>query len=36
MIAELKNTWSEITESQRLEQDRKKNNRHRENLKSRF
>ena len=32
----LKNTWPEITESQRLNQTRNKNNRHKENLESRF
>ena len=32
----LKNTWPEIIESQKLDQDYKRNNRHRENLRSRF
>ena len=33
---ELKNIWPGITESQRLEQNYKKNNRYRGNLRSRF
>ena len=36
IIAELKNIWPEIAESQRLGQDRKENNKYRENLGSRF
>ena len=33
---ELKDIWPEITESQRLKPNHKKDNRHRGNLKSRF
>ena len=36
IIVALKNIWPEITESQRLKQSHKKNNRHQENLGSRF
>ena len=36
IIMELKNIWSEITGSQRLKQNHKKNNRYKENLGSRF
>ena len=32
----LKNTWPEIIESQRMGQDHRKDNRHRENLRNRF
>ena len=32
----LKDTWPEITESQKPRQNHKRNNRYRENLKSRF
>ena len=33
---ELKDTWLEITESQKLSQDHKENNKHKENRGSRF
>ena len=36
ITVKLKNTWPEIAGSQRLRQGYYKNNRHRENLKSRF
>ena len=36
IITELKNTWPEITENQKLGQDRKRNNRHKENFESKF
>ena len=32
----LKDIWPEITESQKLDQDHKENNRHQENRRSRF
>ena len=32
----LKDTWPEITKNQKLDKDRKENNRYQKNLKSRF
>ena len=32
----LRNTWPEITEDQRLDQNHKENNRHQKNLRNRF
>ena len=36
IIIKLKNIWREITESQKLNQDRKRNNKHKENRGNRF
>ena len=36
IITELKNIWPEIIGNQKLSQDRKKNNKHRENRENKF